>query len=771
MIFWRKAVRDLRAMGVRAVLVVVVVGIGPGTAAGIALALHDVKATRTDFYRRYALADVDLRLTRPLPAAALLARARAAGATVAETRLIVDGTAVAGGQQTAAELVGMAPNAPLDRLAIVAGKGLRADVPAGAVLEADYAHRHHLRPGDTLALIVSGRPRRVKVVGLARSPEYLLATASPDYLVPEPGSLAVAFVPLAGLRGLLGTASGVNDLAASSPAAPTDTQLRTLQAGLPVASIIPRSQQYSVRFTDADIHSFSAFAWVMGIVFASVGLVLIALSLRRLVHAQRRELGALIALGYAPGTVTLTVLAPALLIALAGAALAAAVTVGVGALVSDEYTAATGFPYTSHPLAPVPLLLAAGAAILATLLAAAVPAAALARLSPTEALRGEALASFRLPGWLAGVTSPGGTASAYAIRGLLRRPARTAATVLSLAAAIGLGAALELIITSTNTSIDQAFAGERWDYAADLASPLPAAQAVRLARRDGARQAEPVQQGPASLTTHDHHRTDIVLVGLPAAPALRHLNITSGHPPAPGGIVISEQSAAGLHAHPGTTLTLAAPNATVSVHVAGIVRTLAGTQSYLPASQAGSLLGLPDRATSLLLSGDPPTASKLRHESGIARVSSRRSALNGERQLTNELTALIDVLLAISLAVGAAFLISSLALSHLDREGELATLRALGYNRRHIAAIIASDALVQTALGAALSIPAAFLIAWPLQHQISHAWFHITLTSRPHDFLIVIIPGLALALLATAQATRRALHINIARTVRARLIG
>jgi putative ABC transport system permease protein len=769
-ILWRKAVRDLRAMGVRAAMVVLVIGVGAGAAAGIALALHDIRATRTEFYRRYALADLDLRLTRPVPQARLLARARDAGATSAVARLIVDGSAEVGGEQTAAELLGSPPDAPLDRLAIVAGRGLRADAPAGAVLEADYAHRRHLHPGDRLRLLVAGRALTVSIRGLARSPEYLLATANPDYLVPEPGSLAVVFLPTGGLERLSNTA-GANDLAMNFPRGTPDLSLRALTAGLPVARLTPRSEQYSLRFTDADLHSFSLFAPVMGLVFAAVGLVLIALTLRRLVHAQRRELGALIALGYTPRTVVLTVLAPALALALAGALLAAAVSVVVGALVADEYARAIGFPQTSHSLAVAPLTLAGGLALAATLAAAAVPAAMLARLRPSDALRGESAASFRLPGWLTRASALGGTASAYATRNLVRRPARTAATVLSLAAAIGLGGALEVLLTSTNDSVDAAFAGERWDYAADLTTPLAAGQAVQLARRDGAWQAEPIVQGSARVTATGGRSADVELVGLPAQPALRHLTLTAGKPPAPDGIVLSEQTAADLHVHPGASLELAAPAGVERVHVAGVARTLAGTQVYLPAGQASALLGLSGRATSVLVRGDASVARRLRGDRHVGRVTARGDATKGERQLTSEFTGLIDLLLAISLAVGAAFLVASLALSHLDREGELATLRALGLGRRHIAAIIAGEALAQTAVAGALSVPAALLIAWPLQRRIAQAWFHITLSSHAHDFLIVIIPGLALALLAAAQATRRALRIDIARTVRARLIG
>ena len=75
--YWRKAWRDVRAMRSRAVLLLLVIGAGIGTAAGIALALHDVQATRDAFYRDYHLADLDIRLSGAVPTGQLLARARA----------------------------------------------------------------------------------------------------------------------------------------------------------------------------------------------------------------------------------------------------------------------------------------------------------------------------------------------------------------------------------------------------------------------------------------------------------------------------------------------------------------------------------------------------------------------------------------------------------------------------------------------------------------------------------------------------------------------
>lgn len=483
MILLRKALHDVRAMGARALLLVLVIGAGIGMAAGIGLALRDVRATRDAFYRDQALADLDVRLQRPIPANVLAARAQAAGATLAETRLVLDGTASRGAERTAAEILGVRPDARLDRLAIVQGQSLSEADPLGAVVEVEYARTSGLRVGDELGLAVRGRPIRVRVRGLARSPEYLLATADPQYLIPQPGSLAVVFLPRGALAGAVGAADQANDLVLDLPAGTPRGRELAVAAGLPVARLIPRSEQFSLRFTNADLHSFELFAPILGAVFAAVGFLLIALSLRRMVQSQRRELGTLLAMGYRRTAVLATVLLPAAVLAVPGAAVAVSVTIGIGRLVSGTYVSAVGFPTIVSTLAAGPLAQAAGVAIGATIAAAALPAWTLLRLTPAAAMRGEPAVRFQPPGWLGRATGATSPQVAYAGRSLARRPLLTAATVLSLSAAVGLGAALNLLIGSTNRAVDETFAGQGWTAAVGLANPATAADHRRRTSR------------------------------------------------------------------------------------------------------------------------------------------------------------------------------------------------------------------------------------------------------------------------------------------------
>jgi putative ABC transport system permease protein len=354
---------------------------------------------------------------------------------------------------------------------------------------------------------------------------------------------------------------------------------------------------------------------------------------------------------------------------------------------------------------------------------------------------------------------------------LLRRLPQTAATCISLAVAIGLGAALAVLATSVNQAIDASFAQQGWSYLADLSHPVPLAAARALATRAGAAVAEPVVEGPARLAAVAVPAASSQLVGIPAGASLDHLAIVAGKPPAPGRLALSEQLASQLRVRIGSRITVITATTRRRLTVGGIVRTLASQQAFLPVAQAGRLLGLPGVATSIYVAGGPQVASRLLDDAQVAHVVSKAAAINATHQLVSELSGLIDVMLAISLGVGALFLVSSLAMSFLDRQGEFATLRALGYGRRQIGGVVAAESLSQTIVAAALSVPAAIVIAWPLARRIGTAWFQITVAPSPGNFVLAISIAIVLALLAVLQAQRQIMRASIAATVRARLIG
>jgi ABC-type lipoprotein release transport system permease subunit len=761
------ALRDLRAMAGRAVLIVLVIGAGIGTGTGILVALRDVRATRDAFYQEHRLADVDVRLSEPQPSAELQARADQAGAARSATRLILDGLLSRGSRRTATEVVGMPTRARLDTLAVVEGHPLTPRVPRGALLEADFAQRTGVHVGDHLSLQLPSGMLTVEVRGLARSPEYLLATSNPEYLIPQPGSLAVVFLPLGGLQAVSGNDGRVNDLAADLPDGLPAQRLAALTEGLPVETVIPRDQQFSLRFTDADLRSFSTFVPILATVFTVVGFLIVLLSFRRLVESRRQPLGALRALGYSRRVLAGTVLGPAALLGCVGAVVAVGMTAFVARLVAGEYTSAVGFPNVRTTLPAELVALTVALSVGAALLGALAPAISLTRLTPAATMR-DTPTHFAVPAWVERATATSSTWSTYVARSLLRRPLLTGATILSVAAAIGLGAALNIVTTSTDRAITAAFAHQRWEYSVDFTTPLPDDDARALARRSGAEHAQPVTKGFTRLVAAGSP-ADTELVAPSSTPALLSFDVTAGWPPGTGEIALSEQTAEDLGVHVGSRVRAISPSGIATLRVAGEIRTLASGQSYVTPATGVPLIGR--LATGTLVTGSPATRAGLERDPLVARVTSRRQARSSMHDLVKELTGLIDVLLAISLGVGALFLISSMTLSFLDRQGEFATLRALGNGRAQLAKIVLGEGLGIAALASLLAVPAALALAWPLTRQIGNAWFRIGLHMTPSDFTLAIVGGLVLAVGASLLALRRVQALNLGAFVRARFIG
>jgi putative ABC transport system permease protein len=530
--------------------------------------------------------------------------------------------------------------------------------------------------------------------------------------------------------------------------------------------MVPRAEQYSLRFTNADIRSFATFTPIIGAVFAVVGLLLIALSLHRMVHGQRRELGALLAMGYPRAKVLMTALLPAAVLAVLGAVVSVAVTIGFGKLVTDQYVAAVGFPAPVSTFDAAPITQSVGLAIGASVVAALVPTWTLLRLTPAAAMRGGQVARFTLPGWLRRLTSGSSPSVAYATRSLVRRPLLTAATVLSLSVAVGLGAGLNVLISSTNQSVDDNFAGQGWTATADLSQPSTTTAAKARAQGD----VQPVVKGSAQLSVPGN-ATTVQLIGVPDSPALNQPRVVAGRLPSAGEILVSEQTAQAVGADTGGTVRITTPTGTRDTTISGIMRTLASQQSFMPYDDAAALLDLRGQANALYVRATDAEIHRLAGEPGVARVTSLDAARDGTQDLIKQLTALINVLLAISLGIGALFLVASLTLSFVDREREFATLRALGYGRGLIAGVLGAETVVEIVIAGALSVPAGLAIAWPLERRIAEAWFTIGLRPVPSNFVPVIAVAIALALLVAAHAARRVLRMNLAGALRGQLIG
>ena len=138
-------------------------------------------------------------------------------------------------------------------------------------------------------------------------------------------------------------------------------------------------------------------------------------------------------------------------------------------------------------------------------------------------------------------------------------------------------------------------------------------------------------------------------------------------------------------------------------------------------------------------------------------------AAEGFRLLATIMTAL----LALSLLIGVLAVITSLALSVLERTREIGLLRAVGAEARHIRTLIRGEALATVATGTFTGVLLGLPIGWILARAVMNG--HLPgAPSVPVPLLALVVPAaFATGLLAAVAPARRAVRIGVLQASRA----
>ncbi|MEY9929278.1 putative ABC transport system permease protein [Catenulispora sp. GP43] len=131
------------------------------------------------------------------------------------------------------------------------------------------------------------------------------------------------------------------------------------------------------------------------------------------------------------------------------------------------------------------------------------------------------------------------------------------------------------------------------------------------------------------------------------------------------------------------------------------------------------------------------------------------------------LATIMTALLALSLLIGILAVITSLALSVLERTREIGLLRAVGAEAGHIRTLIRGEALATVATGTATGVVLGLPIGWILARAVMDG--HLPgPPSVPVPLLAVVVPAtFATGLLAAVAPARRAVRIGVLRALRA----
>ncbi len=566
--------------------------------------------------------------------------------------------------------------------------------------------------------MLNGRLRRLRVVGVGISPEFVFQMA-PGAVAPNDERYGVAWMLRAPLEAAFDLGGAFNDAVVRlAPGAVRGDVIAALDRHLaPYGGhgAYGRDQQMSARFLDVRIERIRGMLVFLPTLFLLVAAFVLNVVLRRLVQGQREQIGALKAFGYTNRRLARHYLAMGMLAVLPGAIVGIALGLELGAALIRQFVHYFRLPLVGYGVNWSAL----GGALAVVFSAAAVGALQSMRsvvaLHPVEAMRPPSPPVYHR-GWLERLRVARRVPAALLMvaRNLRLAPLRAGASIAALAFATALcvtgsffGGALDALV---HHQFDVAM---RDDFSVAFARPISRDACQSLMAVDGVAACEPL----ATVPVRAHFgplSQQLAVTALAEGGQLRRIVDLDGKVVSvpPSGLLVSRRLLGHLGATVGDRLeleTLEGRPRRVKLPVRAAVDDELGLNIYASLTTLTELTCEAPTMSSALLRAQPGREAALLQRLGelpmVIGVSSREGAIaDFEKAVAQSMRTmtLILALLSASLAIAVVYNGARVALA--ERARDLASLRVLGFTRGEVSTILLGEMGIVLAFGVPLGL-------------------------------------------------------------------
>jgi len=778
----RKLTRDLwRLRGQVGAIALVI-------ASGVALlvmslgTLNSLQSTAQAYYERYRFADVFATLKRaPVRLAERIASIP--GVQAVETRIagiaLLD---VPGfGEPVTGQLVSIPERHPsrLNRLVIRSGRSVEPGRSDEVVLSEPFAEAHRLKPGDEIAAVIYGHKRKLRVVGLALSPEYVYSIG-PGALMPDDRRFGVLWMGREALAAAYDLDGAFNDVSLTllrgADVADVIERLDRLLARYGGVGAYSRADQLSNWFLSSEMTQLETMSGVLPTIFLAVAAFLTNMMVARLVAIERSEIGLLKAFGYGNREIAWHYAKFVMAMASLGIAIGFALGTWLGRYNTELYAEFYRFPFLLYR--PNPGVYAiAGLISLAVALAGSSTAVRRAVvLPPAEAMQPPAPTRYAR-----GVLSDGrmlDQPTRMLLRHALRWPLRSAMTVFGVAMAV----AVLVISMQWKDSIDHIIdvyfhQAQRQDMTMGLIEARASTALRDVDHMPGVLAAEPVRWVRARLRSGARSKRVAIEGVLPDA-RLRLAFDASGRvlEIPPRGLVLSTKLAEILNVRRGDAVTIEALEGhrrVERVPVVDLFETYIGTPVYMDLAALNRMMRERPMMSGAQVRVDPMMErelfARLKRTPQVAAVVLRRTLVDSFQETMAE-TVMIFISFFVgfagTLAFGVVYNSGRIALSEQGRE--LATLRVLGFGVGEVSYILLGEVLLLIVVGLPVGCLAGYGLAWMVAGALDTELYRIPFLVEASTFGTAVVVALAATMGSLAIVRRRVRMLDLIAVLKTR---
>ncbi len=782
----RKLLRDLVHLRGQMLAVVAVVMCGVAAYVTMVSVFYSLRATRASYYDRYRFADLFATVKRA-PEDALEKLGNIPGVARAESRIVMDVTLDVPGlnEPATGRLVSIPERraAMLNDLYIRTGGYVEPGRSDQAIASEAFAAANHLRVGDSLGAVINGTWRRLRIVGIALSPEYVYEFRGNGALFPDNRRFGVLWMSRPAMSAAFDMEGAFNDVAIRlRPGTREQDVIDRMNRALErygSFGAYGRSEQISARFLADELSQLKANALVIPVIFLGVAAFLLHIVLSRLVGTQRDQVAVLKAFGYGNRAVGLHYLKFALAAVLVGAGVGTLLGMWMGAGLTELYTQFYRFPILRYEASPAVIvyavLIGVGAAVLGAL--SAVRRAV--SLPPAEAMRPETPPRFK-PGPLEslGLARLLSASTRMVLRNLERNPGKAFVTSLGIALSVAILVTGYCSYDAVNFMNDMQFRTvQREDVSVMFNAPRPPRAMYDLAHLPGVVRAEPFR-AVAARVRFEHHERQLAVMGLQPNAELRRIVDQSYHVigvPAEG-VVLTKKLAEMFGLKSGDTLTVEVLEGARPVRrlvVNGLVDELLGLSVYMEIGSLNRMMGEGSTISGAFVAIDPlreqELYERLKHTPAVAGVVVRKATLESFEKTIAESQGISRsalILFASVIAIGIVYNSARIALS--ERGRELASLRVLGFTRREVAAMLLGEQAVLTVLAIPLGSALGYVFAWLVMLSVENDLYRFPLVISGTTYASAAVTVVIASLLSALLVRRRLYRLDLIEVLKTR---
>ncbi len=565
------------------------------------------------------------------------------------------------------------------------------------------ANNHNLN--DEIEVIASGKKRKLSIVGVASSPEFIYSLRTAADLYPSPETFGIAFVPLSSMKKLFPDEKTFNELVFTMK---PDTDFDKVKTKLEVKlkpyglkSLIPRDEQISHLLLSEELKGLVAMSKAMPIMFLSIAAVILYITLKRLIEQQRGQIGILKADGYTSQEILFHYMSYALVIGLAGGLLGVVAGAFLSYPLTSIFQVFFNLPGLEGRFSWYLIILGIALSLIFSVLAGYQGSKKVLALEPAQALRPPApiggkrvfLEKIRIIWELLSVQGM------MAVRNLTRNKGRSLFIFLGIMFCFAIsGFTWSMNDLMQKMMFDQYERVEVYDVKMSFASPMNQKSMIReLTAIPGVSHVETMAEVPVTLK-NQWRKKDAVLFGLSETGRLYNIlddNYNKISPPK-SGLLLSERLAKLLDAKVGTKLNVESPMKAGEkdgvLEVVGIIPQYTGINAYMELGGLQDFLKQKGLVTSCMLNIDKGEVASLRdkymYTDTISSIDERNQKLDMFKEMMASYGSMIYIYALISVIIGFAIIYSSSVITLSERSRELASMMVLGMTPQEVLSVV-----------------------------------------------------------------------------------